>query len=73
MKKIELIKNTDKEFPQNLLNIEKSPKELYIIGNKKLLNVFISNVIVKEFLWASEKLILVFQLSIRKKKTKTNL
>ncbi len=38
MKKIELIKNTDKEFPQNLLNIEKSPKELYIIGNKKLLN-----------------------------------
>ena len=38
MKKIELIKNIDKEFPQNLLNIEKSPKELYIMGNKKLLN-----------------------------------
>ena len=38
MKNIELIKNTDKEFPQNLLNIEKSPKELYIMGNKKLLN-----------------------------------
>ena len=38
MRGIELIKNTDKEFPQDLLNIEKSPKELYIIGNKELLN-----------------------------------
>ena len=38
MKKIELIKNSDKEFPQELLSIKDSPKELYIIGNKKLLN-----------------------------------
>lgn len=38
MKKIELIKNTDKEFPQRLLNIKDPPKELYIIGNKKLLS-----------------------------------
>ena len=34
MKKIELIKNSDKEFPQELLSIKDSPKELYIIGNK---------------------------------------
>lgn len=38
MKKIELIKNSDKEFPQELLSIKDPPKELYIIGNKKLLN-----------------------------------
>lgn len=38
MKKIELIKNLDKEFPQELLSIKDPPKELYIIGNKKLLN-----------------------------------
>ena len=38
MKKIELIKNSDKEFPQKLLSIKDPPKELYIIGNKKLLN-----------------------------------
>lgn len=38
MKKIELIKNSDKEFPQELLSIKNPPKELYIIGNKKLLN-----------------------------------
>ena len=38
MEKIELIKNSDKEFPQELLSIKDSPKELYIIGNKKLLN-----------------------------------
>ena len=35
MKKIELIKNSDKEFPQELLSIKDPPKELYIIGNKK--------------------------------------
>ena len=56
MKKIELIKNTDKEFPQNLLNIEKSPKELYIIGNKKLLNkiVIMKNALIWTLLWEQE-------------------
>ncbi len=38
MKEIELIKNTNKEFSQELRNIEECPKELYVIGNKKLLN-----------------------------------
>lgn len=38
MKEIELIKSTDKEFSQELLSIKNFPKELYIIGNKKLLN-----------------------------------
>lgn len=37
MKEIELIKNTNKEFSQELRNIEECPKELYVIGNKKLL------------------------------------
>lgn len=38
MKEIKLIKNTNKEFSQELRNIEECPKELYVIGNKKLLN-----------------------------------
>lgn len=38
MKEIELIKNTNKEFSQELRNIEECPKKLYVIGNKKLLN-----------------------------------
>lgn len=38
MKEIELIKNTNKEFSQELRNIQECPKELYVIGNKKLLN-----------------------------------
>ena len=38
MKEIELIKSTDKEFSKELLSIKNFPKELYIIGNKKLLN-----------------------------------
>ena len=38
MKKTKIIKNTDKKFPKKLLEIEKPPKQLYIIGNDKLLN-----------------------------------
>ena len=38
MREIKLIKNTDKEYPKRLLEIENAPKELYIIGNEKLLN-----------------------------------
>ena len=38
MKKIKIIKNTDKKFPKKLLEIEKPPEQLYIIGNDKLLN-----------------------------------
>lgn len=38
MKKIELIKSANEEFSQELRNIEECPKELYVIGNKKLLN-----------------------------------
>ncbi len=38
MKKIKIIKNTDKKFPKKLLEIKEPPKQLYIIGNDKLLN-----------------------------------
>ena len=35
---IETIKKEDKNFPEKLKNIYSCPKQLYIIGNKELLN-----------------------------------
>lgn len=37
MREIKLIKCTDSNYPQKLLEIENYPKELYVIGNEKLL------------------------------------
>lgn len=36
--KIEKIKIDDKDYPQTLRKIENPPKQLYVIGNKELLN-----------------------------------
>ncbi|MDO5556060.1 MAG: DNA-processing protein DprA [Clostridia bacterium] len=38
MKEIKIIKSTDEQYPQKLLQIKDYPKKLYIIGNEKLLN-----------------------------------
>ena len=38
MNKIYEINKNDKEFPQNLLKIQKCPPKLYVMGNVKLLN-----------------------------------
>lgn len=38
MRKIKIIKSTDKKYPSKLLEIKDHPKELYVIGNEKLLN-----------------------------------
>lgn len=38
MKKVKIIKSTDKKYPKKLLEIEDYPKELYVLGNEKLLN-----------------------------------
>lgn len=38
MRKIYEINKNDKEFPQNLLKIQKCPQKLYVMGNVKLLN-----------------------------------
>ena len=37
MREIKLIKYTDSNYPKKLLEIENYPKELYVIGNEKLL------------------------------------
>ena len=38
MEKIKILKSTDKKYPLKLLEIKDYPKELYVIGNEKLLN-----------------------------------
>ncbi len=38
MSKIYEINKNDKEFPQNLLKIQKCPQKLYVMGNVKILN-----------------------------------
>ena len=38
MRKIRLIKITDKKYPKKLLQIDDPPEQLYVIGNDKLLN-----------------------------------
>ena len=38
MKKIKILKSTDKKYPSKLLKIKDYPKELYVLGNEKLLN-----------------------------------
>ena len=38
MKKIKILKSTDKNYPSKLLKIKDYPKELYVLGNEKLLN-----------------------------------
>ena len=38
MKKIKIFKSTDKKYPSKLLKIKDYPKELYVLGNEKLLN-----------------------------------
>lgn len=38
MKNIKIIECTNKEYPQKLLEIKDYPKQLYTIGNYKLLN-----------------------------------
>ncbi len=38
MNKIYEINKDDKEFPQNLLKIQKCPQKLYVMGNVKILN-----------------------------------
>lgn len=38
MRKIYEINKNDKNFPQNLLKIQKCPQKLYVMGNVKLLN-----------------------------------
>lgn len=37
---MKIIKIKDKEYPQNLLNIYDPPKQLYVLGNEKILNEF---------------------------------
>lgn len=38
MNKIYEINRNDKNFPQNLLKIQKCPQKLYVMGNVKILN-----------------------------------
>lgn len=38
MNKVYEINKNDKDFPQNLIKIQKCPQKLYVIGNVKLLN-----------------------------------
>lgn len=38
MKEIKIIKKDDKLYPENLLKIKKPPKQLYVIGDERLLN-----------------------------------
>lgn len=38
MNKIYEINKNDKEFPQNLLKIQKCPPKLYVMGNLEILN-----------------------------------
>lgn len=38
MRKVYEINKNDKEFPQNLLEIQKCPSKLYVMGNLKILN-----------------------------------
>lgn len=38
MRKIKIIDSMDKKYPSKLLEIKDHPKELYVIGNEKLLN-----------------------------------
>lgn len=38
MSKVYEINKNDKEFPQNLLEIQKCPSKLYVMGNLKILN-----------------------------------
>ena len=56
MREIKLIKNTDKEYPKRLLEIENAPKELYIIGNEKLLNKVVKVLLIGESEKDKEKL-----------------
>ena len=35
---IEEIKFDDKDYPMRLRNIKKAPKQIYVIGNKEILN-----------------------------------
>ena len=37
---MKLIKINDENYPRNLLNIENPPKQLYVIGNEKILGDF---------------------------------
>lgn len=39
-KKIKTIKIKDKEYPENLKNIENPPKQIYVLGNSNILNDF---------------------------------
>ena len=38
--KIEKIEQNDKYYPKNLLEIYNPPKQLYVLGNKEILNSF---------------------------------
>ena len=38
MKEIKIIKKEDKEYPKNLLKINNSPEQLYVLGDESLLN-----------------------------------
>ena len=38
MNNIKIIKSTDENYPKRLLEIKNYPKQLYVVGNDKLLN-----------------------------------